>query len=117
MKTILFRFLPRGARGFVPRPILTVAWLGLEDKGNFQCKYACDSPYRCEQFFAHNLHKRPKHHQENTPIHQRKKYFVFQAQPRNREYGSWNKPTCEKRQTIFIFLLKSTPRMDMNKKQ
>ena len=77
MKKILCRFLPRGARGFVPRPILTVTWLGLEDKGNFQCRYACDSPYRCEQFFAHNLHKRPKHHQENTPIHQRKKIFCL----------------------------------------
>ena len=27
-----------------------------------------------------------------------KNIFVFQAQPRNGEYGSWNKPTCARRQ-------------------
>ena len=32
---------PLCARGFVPRPILTVAWLGLEDKNIFQLKYVC----------------------------------------------------------------------------
>ena len=74
----------------VPGPILTVTWLALEDKHFFNAEFHAFSSCCFCKFLPLWPRNRSKQRAENAYIFQLKNIFVFQTQPRNHEYGSWN---------------------------
>ena len=86
----LFPFFVSYAPRLVPRPILTVTWLGLEDKTIFQIKYQCVFLSLFLSIFRAELTELTKTTKGKRMNFCAKNTFVFQVQPRSHEYGCWN---------------------------